>query len=456
MKSDAPLPVPCLVVTEGFRPLLEILNQYQRIMIAKWILPALMAWALVLIGFGTLGLTAFAQSPRLLDTAYLELLRAEIRTNHPSVAAAQARLLAAEAGVRTVRQWEDPMAGLGVMAAENNRRRDDGDILVLAEQALPRRRLYEARKERANAERFLFEAETRSAALSLETVVAQAAVELALVDEMLAIQASQLVWLERMAANALEKLKDPMSNASEALRLESEVAQERQKIDSAQRQRIRLAQQLTILLGRAAEAPWPVLRLEESASLTPGLTGELSRLVAVNPSLQAMLSTANLAKSEVEVAKRERSPVFSVGVESSLYSGGDFRQAIVGARMTLPWVNNSIYRANSERARQKQLAAEREAEALGRKLRGAAVGAHTEAETTARQAGTIATEVIPRALKAAESTQNAWISSKASLLDVLASQRSLLDARLEERRLVAAHRVALETLRSIVPPPNPP
>ncbi len=425
-------------------------------MTTRWILPAWMARAIVLIAFGALGLTACAQTPRLLDTDYLESLRAEVRTNHPSVAAARARLLAAEVGVRAVRLWEDPLAGLGVMAAEHNKRRDDGDIIVLAEQALPRRKLYEARKARATAERSLFEAETRSAALSLETLVAQAAVELALVDEMLAIQTSQWVWLESMAANAREKLKDPMANASEPLRIESEVAQERQKIDSAQRQRVRLVQQLNILLGRPAESPWPVLRLEESASLTPGLTGELSRLVAANPLLQAMLNTANIAKSEIEVVKRERSPAFSVGVESSLYSGGDFRQAIVGARMTLPWLNNSIYRANSERARQKQLAAERDVEALDRKLRGEAVGAHTEAETAAHQAGTIATEVIPRAVKAAESTQNAWISSKASLLDVLESQRSLLNARLEERRFVAAHRAALETLRSIVPPPYSP
>ena len=120
--------------------------------------------------------------------------------------------------------------------------------------------------------------------------------------------------------------------------------------------------------------------------------------------------------------------------------------------MTLPWFNNSVYRANTERARQQQVAAEREVEALERKLRGEAVAAHTEAENAARQAGTFSQEVIPRTEKAAESTQIAWISSKASILEVLESRRALLNARLEERRFVAAHRAALEILRSIVPP----
>jgi len=397
-----------------------------------------------------------AQETRVLDAAYLDALRLEVRTNHPSVAAAQARVLAAEAGVRAVRLWEDPMAGIGVMAAEREMRADDGDLMFMAEQVLPRRKLYSARKARATAERFIFEAETRSAALTLETLVAQAALELALVDETLTIETNQLAWLESMAANAREKLKDPMANASEPLRIESEVAQERQRIDSNTRHRLRLMRQLNILLGRAADEPWPVLRLPESAPLTPALAEELNRLFQVNPMLQALLNTADAARSEIEVARRERSPIFSVGAESSVYSGGDFRQTTIGAKMTLPLFNKSIYRANVERAQQQQVAAGKEIEALNRKLRGEAVAAHTEAENAARQAGTFSKEVIPRTEKAAESTQNAWISSKANLLEVLEARRAMLNARLEERRFVAAHRAALELLRSIVPPQTKP
>jgi outer membrane protein TolC len=410
----------------------------------------------VLAALGALALSSHAQTPRLLDATYLDALRAEVRTNHPSVAAAQARVLAANAGVRAVRLWEDPTANAGIMAANREFRSDNGDLIVGVEQMLPRRKLYDARKARAGAERAIFEAETRSAALMLETLVAQSVIELALVDEMLGIQTNQLAWLESMAANAREKLKDPMANASEPLRIESEVAQERQKIDNTRRQRTRLVRQLNILLGRETDDAWPVLRLPDSATLTPALAEELSRLYQVNPTLQALLNTAEAAKSDIEVAKRERSPIFSLGVESSVYSGGDFRQATVGAKMTLPWFNNSVYRANTDRAIQQQAAAEKEAEALARRLRGEAVAAHTEAETSARQAKTFSEEVIPRATKAVESTQNAWISSKASILEVLDARRSLLNSRLEERRSVAAHRAALEMLRSIVPPQSKP
>ncbi len=395
---------------------------------------------------------AAAAEPRVLDAAYLDALRAEVRTNHPLIAAAQARVLAAESGVRAVRLWEDPTAGVSFMIAEREMRRDEGDVTFGVEQMLPRRKLNAARKARAGAERAVMEAETRAAALDMETLVAQSAIELALANEMLAIETSQLAWLESMAANAREKLKDPMANASEPLRIESEVAQERQKIDSAQRQRTRLARQLNILLGRGTDGDWPDLRLPDAAAFAPALTNELARLQQVNPMLQALINTAEAAKSDIEIARRERGPVFSVGVDSSVYSGGDFRQATVGAKMTLPWFNNSVYRANTERARREQDAAEKDAGALARRLRGEAVAAHTEAETSARQARTFAGEVIPRAAQAVESTQNAWISSKASILEVLDARRSLLNSRLEERRAVAAHRAALEMLRSIVPP----
>ncbi|MBM3833979.1 MAG: TolC family protein [Verrucomicrobia bacterium] len=412
--------------------------------------------SLVMLMAALISARVSAQEAGLVDITFLDTLRLEVRTNHPTVAAAQARVRAAEAGIRAVRLWEDPMAGLGVMTAERSMRRDDGDLMFAAEQTLPRLKLYAAQKAKAAAERSILEAEMRSAALALETLVAQTAFELALADEMLAIETNQLAWLEGMAINAREKLKDPMSNASEPLRMESEVAQQRQKIDATQRNRARLARQLNILLGRPPEQAWPNLRLPDAATPAPALAEELRRLFQANPMLQALLNTVSAARAEIDVARRERRPIFSVGVESSIYSGGDYRQTTVAGKMTLPLFNTRLYRANLDRAQQQQVAAEREIDALERKLRGEVIAAHTEAEIAAHQADAFAKEIIPRTEKAAESTQNAWISNKASLLEVFEARRALLNARLEERRFVAAQRAALEMLRSIVPPQTKP
>ena len=396
-------------------------------------------------------LLAQAQAPQVLDAGLLDRLRIEVRTNHPTVAAAQARLRAADAGIGGVRLWEDPMVGLAAMAAEREMRRDEGDLVFSAEQTLPRRRLYAARKTRAAAERSVMHAEAQAAALNLETLVAQTALELALADEIVAIGTNQVHWLDRMAANARERLKDPTGNASEPLRIESELAQEKQRLDANARQRERLRRQINILLGRPIDESWPVLRLPDSAEGMPKLGEELTRLLQSNPMLHAQFRTSEAATADIEVARRERSPVFSVGVDSRVYSGGDFREAMVGAKMTLPWFNNSVYRANVDRARQQQIAAEREFEALERKLRSDVAVAYTDAENAALQARTFSEEVIPKSEKAAESTQNAWVTSRATLFEVIESRRALLNARLEQRRLIAAQRAALETLRSIIP-----
>ena len=395
---------------------------------------------------------AKAQTAREVDAPFLDALRVEVRTNHPTLAAAQAKVHAAEAGVRAVRLWEDPMVGLGVMAAETMMRREDGDLMFSAEQALPRRKLYEARKARAVAESSILQAQTRTAALSLETRVAQTAIELALADEVIGVATNQVRWLESMAVNARQRLADPMANASEPLRMESELAQEQQRLDTSKRQRTRLVRELNILLGRPIDSEWTVLRLPDAAASTPPLTNELARLFQANPMLNAQFRMADAAKADIEAARRERSPIFSVGAESRVYSGGDFRETTVGAKMSLPWFNSSTYRASVDRARQQQTAAEREIEMLERDLRKQIVTALTDAENAERQAATFTEQVIPRAEKASEATQNAWVSSKAILSEVLESRRALLNARLEQRRAVAAQRAALETLRSIVPP----
>jgi outer membrane protein, heavy metal efflux system len=395
---------------------------------------------------------ASAQEPRVIDGAFLDALRAEVRTNHPTLAAAQARVRAAEAGIRGVRLWEDPMAGVSVMAADVEMRRDDGDLMFMADQTLPRRGLYNARRARASAERAVFQAETISAALNLEMMVAQAAVELALADETLLIQSNQLAWIESMAVNARQKLIDPAGNAAEPLRVEGELAQERQRLDALSRRRFSLARQLNTVLGRSVNEGWPALSLPTNATAMSLWTDEIARITAANPMLLALTSTIAAAQADVDVARQERKPIFSVGAESRVYSGGDFRETTVGGKITLPWFNNSVYRANTDRARAQEVAAQRDYEALERRLRSEFIVAYTDAENAARQADTFAKEVIPRAQSAAQATENSWISAKATLLEVLEARRALLNARLEQRRSVAAQCATLETLRSIIPP----
>ena len=387
--------------------------------------------------------------PISVDSRSLSAWQTEARRSHPTVGAAMARVDAARAAVGTVRLWEDPMVGLGLTAARRSMRKDDGDITMVAEQQLPRRGLYNAQRDKALATEQVSRAEVGVAINMLELEVAKTALELALADEVLVIESQQVAWVERMSTNAKEKLKDPAANAAEPLRLQSELTQERQKLAAARRERTRLAQQLNLLLGRPITQPWGTLGLPAAASAAPAIRNEWQSLIARHPRLAALRHTADAAGAEIAVAREEQKPMVTLGLESSMYHEGDLRDTMLGIRVTLPWWNRSIYKANEERARLEQEAARRDIAAAERELGSQAVMAVTEAQNAARQAAAFANEVLPDAEKAAQAVENSWVSTKSTLAEVLEARRSLLVAQIEQRRFVASQLGALATLRSL-------
>src|SRR5688572_15959863 len=92
-----------------------------------------------LLGFATSAIQAAggATNTIVLTPALVNQFAEEMRTNHPALAAADARTNAAAASLAAVRTWEDPTLKLGGMAAEEMMRMEDGDIAYGAEQKLP-------------------------------------------------------------------------------------------------------------------------------------------------------------------------------------------------------------------------------------------------------------------------------------------------------------------------------
>jgi cobalt-zinc-cadmium efflux system outer membrane protein len=383
------------------------------------------------------------------DRQTLTEWQAEARRSHPTVAAAKARVEAARAAVGAVRLWQDPMVGLGLKAASRSMRMDDGDVRLMAEQQLPRTGLYLAQREKALAAERTSQAEVAVSANMLGLEVAKAALELALADEILSIEEEELSWAERMAANAREKLKDPAANAAEPLRLQSELTQEKQKLAAAGRERLRFAQQLNLLLGRPVTQAWSSLALPPVTDATPAVRNEWQALIAQHPRLAVLRSKVEAAGAEFAIAREERKPMVTVSLESNAYHNGDVRDTMFGVRLSLPWWNRGVYKANEERTRQEWEAAMKDIESAERELGSQAVMAVTEAQNAGRQAAAFTSEVLPDAQKAAQAVENSWIGTKSTLAEVLEARRSLLSARTEQRRFVAAQQAALATLRSL-------
>ncbi|MBB5036366.1 TolC family protein [Prosthecobacter dejongeii] len=383
--------------------------------------------------------------------AFIERLVKEAVTTHPSVEAAQARAQAAASAIGALRLWEDPQLGLGTLFASQMNRQGQGDIVTGIEQMLPRPKLYQAEKRRAIAEQQVQQATKRQTANEIALAVAQSVLELALADEVVNLQSENLGWLQTIVKTAEERAKSPDATATETLRLESELAVQTQTVEAAKRQRTLYATTLNLLMGRATNSAWQRLSLPMKVPELTSTAALKARLEHDNPKLAALRHQVAGAQAETDAAKEKRKPAFSVGVQVNAYSAGSSHDAMTmfTVGMNLPWFNRSAYRADIARAESMRAAAQGDLAAEQRKLYTQFTLLMTEAENNRRLAAAYTSEVLPKTEKTVETLQNAWVSSKATLLEVLEARRALLQARQEQKRALAAQTVAAQALSAL-------
>jgi outer membrane protein, heavy metal efflux system len=394
-----------------------------------------------------------AQTTESLTPDFLGRIRAEAARQNPAGTAARLRALAARQDTRSVRLWEDPMLGFTAMSAEKSMRRDEGDLKLMVEQKLPKPGRYQAEQDRLQALARAEEGKARDAELALSAEAAKTAIELALSDESLRIQEQQLHWLGEMVENARQRLTLPDSNSAEVLRMEAEQAQEEQMLASNQRMRESLGQKLNLLLGHDLNHPWPRFSLPDKSLPVPVAESELARVPRTNPTVKAMQEMATAAQAETRMAKIERKPELSLSAETRGYSAGEYRSTEIGLRISLPWFNDPAYQAGIHAAQTREQAAQKDISAMTLEVRTRVLEAITTAKNAGLQADQYTHTVSTKAELAAGATQSAWISSKATLAELLDSRRFLLTTQLEGRRLLAEQFAALEDLQSLVPSP---
>jgi outer membrane protein TolC len=406
----------------------------------------------LLAGLAVAGSLLHAGESRLLNDGLLSGLRSEAARSHPAAVAGKYKAQAAAHEVRGVRLWNDPMIGVGFMGAKEMMRADDGDVMIGFEQALPKPGMFAAERAKMEAMHRAEIANSGNAALSAGAEAARAAIELALADESITLQQAQVDWMAAMVDNAKQMAADPMGSSTDALRMETELAKEQQMLDAARRSREGYARLLNITLGRPLDSPWPVLKLPASPPPVPVASAEVARIPHANPKVRSMKEMVSAANADARIADRERLPEVAVGVDTKLYSEtGDIRSTTLGVKLSLPWFNDPAYKAKIDAAKSRELAAASDVETMRREIAGMVTMAATEAANAAAQARAYSGEIHDKALKASQTTEAAWISSKAPLTDLLDSARTLYAIRLEQRRMIAMQLAALEQLHTLVP-----
>jgi cobalt-zinc-cadmium efflux system outer membrane protein len=204
-------------------------------------------------------------------------------------------------------------------------------------------------------------------------------------------------------------------------------------------------------MGRATGSVWQPLSLPVKAQELSSAIALKARLERDNPKLAALRHQVAGAQAEADAAREKRKPAFSVGLQVNAYSAGNSRDVMtmLTVGMNLPWFNRSAYKADIARAESQRAAAQGDLAAEQRMLHTQLTLFMTEAENNRRLAAAYASEVLPKTEKTVETLQNAWVSSKATLLEVLEARRALLQARQEQKRALAAQNVATQALSAL-------
>lgn len=369
---------------------------------------------------------------------YLGKLAEEMRQHHPALLAARARTNAAGAEVAAVRTWEDPVVHLGGMAADTMMRSQEGDLLYGIEQQLPLFGKPRARRRVAEAGLALEVATEDFRFQTLRRELARAAFRTALADQTVAIGGQDLAWVATTLEALRAQYRTGRATLTELLNLENERSKRTTQLAADRDQLAHQRVSLNRLLDRELLSYWPPLNL-------PPVAGQVfynQRLVdfalRYEPGLNVLRQETIKAEAVLAATRRQRHPDVRVGLESRNYTGsGEFRQAMLGVSLNLPWGNVRKYRSDIQRDSERLGAAEQE-------LADAQLAEKEEVhlltvriEAARREALLYRDEVLPRSEQALASATAGWRTGEGDFREVLEARRMLLEARLMYARAVA-------------------
>jgi cobalt-zinc-cadmium efflux system outer membrane protein len=373
-----------------------------------------------------------------LTPAYINQLAEEMRGRHPALQAAWARTNAAAAGVRAVRTWDDPMVQLGGMAAREEMRADEGDIMYGVEQKLPLFSKPKFARSVARAELWTEMANADYQFQMLRRELAKAAFRTALADEVVVIGQQDLAWLETMTRTMEGKYRAGEATLVETLLLQNERSKRATQLETDRDRLTHERVSLNRMLNRDLLSPWPTLEL-------PSLAGPVvygSRLsefaLKYEPRIEMLRRQIKQAEATVALTRRQRLPDVNAGLEARNYSGdGSFRQGVLLFSMPIPWVNSGKYREDVNRDEAKLRAAESDLQDYELSVREEVHQLTVKIDAARREALLYRDQIIPRSQSALESARSGWEANRNTFRDVLDARRMLLEGRLMQARAIS-------------------
>ncbi|MGA3007751.1 MAG: TolC family protein [Opitutaceae bacterium] len=378
---------------------------------------------------------SIAITPDLVDQ-----LLAEARTHNPALLAAGARAEAAGMGAASTRQWEDPVANVGVVAPASRGQpaSQTGDIVYGFTQMLPLFGRPESmrRVAAANATREQLAADYETQKLRRD--IASALQDVAFAGRALEIGEQDLSWLDATLAAVDHRYRVGQSSQVEWLKIQTERAKAADELKTLRLELDHSRTELNRLLNRDLHAFWPKIELppvQPALAYTPKL---VAAALAAEPQLKVMHQETATAQAAADLTRRQRLPTIGVGLEASQYSGdGGIRGGTFTVNFSLPWLNGHRYDSDLHRDRALARASAFDAADYALTLRENLHHAIVDLDAARRQALLYRDDILPLTEQTLASARAAWVANLGLFQDVLDARRMLLDDQLAFARACA-------------------
>lgn len=360
-------------------------------------------------------------------TTLMELVSVAL-VNNPNLLAAQARWEAMKNKPSQAGALANPMfAFRGMDRTDGGDFPDANEKRYEVEQSFPwfgKRGLQrQAAEKEAEAMQYEYETMTRDTVMEVKETY----YELRSLRQVLRITREEADALQRLETLAQSLYAVGQSGQQDALKAQAETTLLKPRILELEAQINALKSKLNVLLGRPANEPIEVADPPDFPQVSEDAEA-LRRIAETRPEIEQ--AKANLARSQIErrLMGWERFPDYRLGAEYRTFRNEDSSMAMFMVGMDLP-IWQSKYRAGIKAADRMAASSEAALEAARKQAELDAQQAHFNVKSARETLNLYRSALIPQAQTRFDASEASYRAGAVSFLDLLDSERFLLNAR---------------------------
>lgn len=377
---------------------------------------------------------------------------------NPDLQAYAARYQAARERIPQAAALPDPMLQISHFVESVQTRTGPQKNIVALSQRLPWFGQLDEREQAAEAEAEAIQYAFQARQLQLTRLIGLSFYDYAYTGKAIELTTKNLGLLEELLPQVEERVRTG-GDLNALLRMQVEISKLRDRLASLQQQRPQQNAKLAALLALPGERelPWPSWHPTTTTVDQLDSHSLLASVETNNPELLMLERKISSSKARTELARLERRPSFTLGLNYIQIDDPSVNPTTPDAGQD-PWaltfaVNLPIWNKRTTAVRREaqanQRAAESELANRQRQLRGEVHSSLAAYRDARRRVALYHDELLPLAQQALEITRASYEGGRATLLEMIDSERSLLDLELQLWRAqadAAQQRVILLTL----------